>query len=92
MTDDSFAELLNLGWEMKQGLASAILNPHLRLFLDLLRESGAEALKISGAGGGGFVLAKLPSRDTAALEESFGASNLVRPELCFEGSRRLKDL
>lgn len=51
-----FARGLNLAWEAKRHLAQGIVNPELEGIYDAARAAGAYAGKISGAGGGGFLM------------------------------------
>jgi D-glycero-alpha-D-manno-heptose-7-phosphate kinase len=49
-------ESLGAGWEAKKRMASSISNPQIEATYQLARESGMLAGKISGAGGGGFMM------------------------------------
>ncbi len=49
-------ENLRVNWEMKKQLASNVSNPEIDLMHKLAMEGGALGAKISGAGGGGFLL------------------------------------
>lgn len=49
-------ENLKINWEMKKQLASNVSNPDIDRMHDLAMEGGALGAKISGAGGGGFLL------------------------------------
>ncbi len=49
-------ENLKLNWEMKKQLASNVSNPEIDKMHTLAMEGGALGAKISGAGGGGFLL------------------------------------
>ena len=55
-----FGELLHQGWELKKGLASGVTNITLDEHYRAAREAGALGGKISGAGGGGFLLLYCP--------------------------------
>jgi len=50
------AEVLDRGWQAKKQLAEGISNPHIEQCFDVAKRAGALAGKVSGAGGGGFVL------------------------------------
>jgi D-glycero-alpha-D-manno-heptose-7-phosphate kinase len=52
----TLAHGLNLSWEAKKQLAPGIINPALQQIYDTARAAGASAGKISGAGGGGFLM------------------------------------
>lgn len=49
-------ENLKINWEMKKHLASNVTNPEIDKMYDLAMDGGALGAKISGAGGGGFLL------------------------------------
>ena len=69
----TFGELLHQGWELKKGLASGVSNPTLDEYYEAAREAGAIGGKISGAGGGGFLLLYCPlaSQDNVRQALSF---------------------
>jgi D-glycero-alpha-D-manno-heptose-7-phosphate kinase len=52
----TFAELLGEGWENKKKMASAITNCMIQQVFDVAMRVGAIAGKVSGAGGGGFII------------------------------------
>ena len=51
-----FAQLLREGWEQKKRTSSIVTNTELEQIIAYSMEHGAEAVKLSGAGGGGFIL------------------------------------
>ena len=51
-----FADCLRKGWEYKKKTSDIISNPEIEQTIDLAMRNGAEAVKVSGAGGGGFLL------------------------------------
>jgi D-glycero-alpha-D-manno-heptose-7-phosphate kinase len=51
-----FAEALNQGWVNKKKTASKVSNAELERIYHAAREAGAYAGKVSGAGGGGFMM------------------------------------
>lgn len=53
---DGFADILRIGWENKKKMASHITNPMIQEAMDVAMASGAKAGKVSGAGGGGFIM------------------------------------
>ena len=57
---DEFGELLHQGWEYKKQLASGISNGSIDAMYRAARRAGAIGGKISGAGGGGFLLLYCP--------------------------------
>ena len=57
---DAFGLLLHEGWRLKKRLASKISNPLLDEMYETARQAGALGGKITGAGGGGFLLLYCP--------------------------------
>jgi D-glycero-alpha-D-manno-heptose-7-phosphate kinase len=53
---ESFSRCLFNGWQAKKNAASAISNPFLDELYNYVLDNGAESAKISGAGGGGFMM------------------------------------
>lgn len=51
-----FAEILDRSWQEKQKLAPDISNPEINTLIKEAKEVGAMAGKVSGAGGGGFIM------------------------------------
>ena len=71
-----FVESMQLGWESKKRTAAAITNDHIEAVFERAMAAGARAGKVSGAGGGGFVMffvdpARRP-RVVRALQEMQG--------------------
>jgi D-glycero-alpha-D-manno-heptose-7-phosphate kinase len=52
----AFAHYLGQAWESKKGMASAITNKQIEDIFSLALENGAIGGKISGAGGGGYIM------------------------------------
>lgn len=53
---DEFGDILRAGWENKKKMANNITNPMIQKAIDVAMASGAKAGKVSGAGGGGFIM------------------------------------
>lgn len=51
-----FGEILGRSWEAKRNLADQISNPEIEEIMDVARRAGAWSGKVSGAGGGGFIV------------------------------------
>ncbi len=67
----ALGELLHHSWTQKKRLARGITNPHIDECYDLARACGAVGGKITGAGGGGFLMlycGRHAARVTEALE------------------------
>lgn len=52
----AFAESMRLGWEQKKRTSDIVSNKQLEETISFVLSHGAEAVKVSGAGGGGFLL------------------------------------
>ena len=52
---------MRLGWENKKRSAKTVSNPHIDEIYDVAIKAGALAGKVSGAGGGGFMLFFVPT-------------------------------
>lgn len=53
---NAFADILREAWEQKKKMASHITNPMIQEAMDVALQAGAKAGKVSGAGGGGFIM------------------------------------
>jgi len=53
---ETFIICLKDGWEAKKKTSSVITNPQIEKMYNYIMENGAKAAKISGAGGGGFMM------------------------------------
>ena len=62
------AEILHASWQSKKKLAAGITNPELEETMDAALEAGAIAGKVSGAGGGGFMMLMTDPSNRVHLE------------------------
>lgn len=69
-----FGEMLNIGWQLKRKLASAISNDVINAYYDRALKAGALGGKINGAGGGGFLTLYCEAAHRQKVRESL--SNL----------------
>lgn len=53
---NEFARVLGQGWEDKKKMADAITNPMIEEAFEVATSAGAKCGKVSGAGGGGFIM------------------------------------
>lgn len=53
---EAFAQILGKGWEDKKKMANAITNSMIQEAFDIATAAGAITGKVSGAGGGGFIM------------------------------------
>lgn len=73
-------ERMRDSWEAKKLTAHGISTPEIELLLERAMEAGAHAGKVSGAGGGGFVMFFVdPSRRMDVIRAVSGAGGNVRP-------------
>jgi D-glycero-alpha-D-manno-heptose-7-phosphate kinase len=63
----SFGELLHEAWQIKRGLSDKVTNPSLDALYDKARAAGAVGGKLTGAGGGGFLLLFVPPEKRASV-------------------------
>ena len=52
----AFVKSLNIGWQAKKMTSDIVTNVELENTINFAMQNGAEAVKVSGAGGGGFLL------------------------------------
>jgi D-glycero-alpha-D-manno-heptose-7-phosphate kinase len=64
---DAFGSLLHQSWELKKGLAGPISNGAIDEMYNAARRAGAIGGKITGAGGGGFLLLYAPYEKHKAI-------------------------
>lgn len=57
---DKVVEILGSSWSDKKRMAPGITNSHIDLVAETAYEAGATGLKVSGAGGGGFMIVAVP--------------------------------
>lgn len=72
---EKIGEVLDFGWQHKKQMAEGISNPMIDRIYEAARTRGATGGKISGAGGGGFMIFYCPGNtrnDVVKTLESFG--------------------
>lgn len=72
-----FATLLDSAWHTKKKMATSITNSHLEEIYHVAKEAGAMAGKLSGAGGGGYIMFMVnPTQKKKVIQvlEKFGGS------------------
>lgn len=81
-----FARILGEGWENKKKMADAITNPMIQEVFDVAMPAGALAGKVSGAGGGGFVMLMVePTRKKEVINALKKLDGFVMPFQFTEG-------
>jgi D-glycero-alpha-D-manno-heptose-7-phosphate kinase len=84
---DSIGELLHESWELKKKLAINISNPMIDELYQTARKAGALGGKITGAGGGGFLLLYCPYQYQEDLREALSGYQELPFNLENEGSK-----
>jgi D-glycero-alpha-D-manno-heptose-7-phosphate kinase len=79
-----FGELLHEGWENKKRVAKGITNPRIDEVYRLARESGAIGGKITGAGGGGFLLLFCRQENQSRVRQALTAWGAREMEFDFD--------
>jgi D-glycero-alpha-D-manno-heptose-7-phosphate kinase len=81
---DAFGDLLHRSWMEKRRLVEGITNPLLDQYYKTAREKGALGGKITGAGGGGFLMLYCPEERQEAVTEALTELGLQRRVFTFE--------
>jgi D-glycero-alpha-D-manno-heptose-7-phosphate kinase len=72
----AFGALLHEGWEAKKQISKRISNERINLLYDIAREHGAVGGKITGAGGGGFLLLYCEAPHQAAVRSALAEQGI----------------
>ncbi len=82
----AFGEIMSRSWENKKRMADGISNEKIQQAFDVAMAAGAISGKVSGAGGGGFIMFFVdPSRKKAVEEALKALDGYVLPFLFTEG-------
>lgn len=81
---DEFADLLHQSWLQKRGVTSDITNDAIDRAYATARSQGALGGKITGAGGGGFLMLYCHEAQQDAVTRSLRALHLRRMDFCFD--------
>jgi D-glycero-alpha-D-manno-heptose-7-phosphate kinase len=84
---DAFGEILHTGWLEKRRLTSNISNPQIDTWYERARTAGAIGGKLSGAGGGGFLVFYAPPERHAAIGRALSELRAVPFNLAPQGSK-----
>lgn len=74
---DEVGELLDFGWEHKKAMAGGITNLVIDEIYQTVKRAGASGGKISGAGGGGFMIAYCPGNTRYAVAEALAKTGVA---------------
>src|SRR5690348_1835528 len=88
-----FGELMDIHWQAKKRLSHGITNPRIDAWYELARRNGAIGGKISGAGGGGFLMLYC-EEDKCLLRRAMRGAGLreLNFRFEFEGSKVVLDI
>jgi len=88
-----FGELLDVHWQSKKRLSEGVTNPQIDAIYELAKQNGAIGGKISGAGGGGFMMLYCEEGKTR-LREAMRTAGLreLKFRIDFEGSKVVFDV
>jgi len=82
-----FGRLLHESWMLKRSLSSRVSTPEIDAMYEAARKAGAAGGKITGAGGGGFLLLYVEPDRRKAVEQALGSLLHVPFNLDHEGSQ-----
>ncbi len=81
---DDFADLLHQSWVQKRGVNADISNNQIDQAYDSARKNGALGGKITGAGGGGFLMLYAHREQQPAITRDLAALGLARMDFRFD--------
>jgi D-glycero-alpha-D-manno-heptose-7-phosphate kinase len=84
---DAVGEAIRKGWEAKRQLAAGISNPQVDMAVERALEAGATGAKLTGAGGGGFLLVMCPMERQRSVRERLADMRELPVKLDPLGSR-----
>jgi D-glycero-alpha-D-manno-heptose-7-phosphate kinase len=84
---DALGGAIREGWEAKRKLASGVSNRQIDLAVTRALDAGASGAKLTGAGGGGFLLVICPMERQRAVRESLAGMRELPVKLDRLGSR-----
>lgn len=79
-----FAQLLHQGWESKKKISSRISNPAIDRLYSIALSHGASGGKITGAGGGGFLLLFCEEEFQPAVRRALAAEGIKEMRFAFD--------
>ncbi len=88
---DAVGELLHESWQLKKQLASQISNPQIDEMYETALQAGATGGKVSGAGGGGFLLLYVPRGQQEKVRDALKEYQELPITLGQDGSKVIFD-
>jgi D-glycero-alpha-D-manno-heptose-7-phosphate kinase len=86
---EGLGRVLEEGWQLKRGLSAAISNPEIDRLFAAAKAAGAYGGKITGAGGGGFLLLVHPPEHSHQIAAALSPLHRLPVRITPEGSRIL---
>ena len=86
---ERLGHLLDEGWQLKRGLSAGISNPEIDRHFAEAKAAGAYGGKVTGAGGGGFLLLVHPPERSRQIAAALSPMQPLRVRITPEGSRIL---
>ena len=80
---DKIGEILDFGWQQKKQMAAGISNPAIDGIYEAAIKAGATGGKISGAGGGGFMIFYCPKNTRYAVRKALTAIGGIEKKFQF---------
>jgi D-glycero-alpha-D-manno-heptose-7-phosphate kinase len=84
---EGVGRLLDEGWELKKTLSPGISNGEIDAMYSKARQAGALGGKVTGAGGGGFLLVVAPPGKSPQVAEALSGHRRLPVRISNEGSR-----
>ncbi|HXW78248.1 MAG TPA: galactokinase [Acidimicrobiales bacterium] len=84
---DALGAVIRQSWEEKRQLASGVTNQQIDWAVDQALDAGASGVKVTGAGGGGFLLVVCPTERQRAVRQSLSYMRELPVALDRFGSR-----
>ena len=84
---DKMGDVLREGWELKKSLAEGISDPEIDALMDKALKAGAVGGKITGAGGGGFLVLFVPPEKQWGVRNALVGLKEVEFKIEPQGSR-----
>jgi D-glycero-alpha-D-manno-heptose-7-phosphate kinase len=84
---DTFGRLMHESWKLKKSLAGSITNSAIDDMYELARRNGAIGGKITGAGGGGFLLLYVPYEKQLSVRKALCGLRELPFQLASDGTK-----
>jgi len=86
MPEDAVGGIMNIAWENKKAFCSSITTPHINDLYSRAIDAGAIGGKISGAGGGGFLMLIVPEDAQDSVRDALPEAHEMPFKFTIKGS------